>query len=543
MGWNDGDSPGKLGALLVEGRTAEAEALVTALLESLDPERGQPRRVGKAIAEDVLSTLRGFARFDRMLAVGRRLVECGQDDPVIRRQVAQARIETGDLTGAIEDLLALREELEQRRSESAASATELGETLGLLGRSYKQLYVNASPRVVEPRIEDLNRALEHYGRAYRERIGDFLWHGVNYIGLLTRAERVSKGASVYSEKAQAHAEEILKLIEKKERQSGGSLEPWDAANRAEALLALGRNPEAVEAVKAYLETPGMDAFKVQSTRRQFEELWLLNEATYPGKQILPMMVARFAELGGGGAGVNLSRIEAGGLEAVWGETGYKPLRWLLEAVERAGSVARLGRNRLVGIGTGFLIDGAWIDDRWRDRPLLLTNSHVCTSDTEIQRQHRGLRDHRSYKAVFMAARGAGTNPPEIELIEELFTSPPSELDATLLAIGDPPEGVKAPPRAERIPSFSEWTEKRVNIIGHPRSLDTHVSLQDNVLVGIDDRYLHYRTPTDPGSSGSPIFDQDWKLVGIHHSAEPSLKANEGIRLDRILEAVRRQHFA
>jgi V8-like Glu-specific endopeptidase len=59
------------------------------------------------------------------------------------------------------------------------------------------------------------------------------------------------------------------------------------------------------------------------------------------------------------------------------------------------------------------------------------------------------------------------------------------------------------------------------------------------LVSVDERYLHYRTPTDPGSSGSPIFNQKWELVGIHHSASKEKQANEGIRIDRILEDIRK----
>jgi S1-C subfamily serine protease len=414
--------------------------------------------------------------------------------------------------------------------------------LGLIGRAYKQLYVNAQPRAIEPRREDLDRSMQHYGRAYRERLGDYLWHGINFVALLTHAERVERDApNVYSKEAEKHAQDILRAIADKER--NGPLWPWDTANRTEALLALGKTPEAVDACKAYLNTEGLDAFQVQSTRRQFAELWLLNENDYPGSHILPMMTASFAELGGGMAELDLTGVKTQDLEKVWGDTGYKSLEWLLQAVARTRSVARLGPNMFEGWGSGFLVDGSWIDDSWSDRKLLLTNAHVCTNDPEVQAQYPYPKGAEENTATFLGSLGQGAEPIQSKVNEVLWTSPPSELDASLLEIADVPKGAEKAPLAAEIPSFEVWPEKRVNILGHPQGLSLRVSLQDNNLVSVGERYLHYQTPTDPGSSGSPIFNQNWELVGIHHSASKEKQANEGIRLDRILEEIRKTLLA
>jgi hypothetical protein len=55
--------------------------------------------------------------------------------------------------------------------------------------------------------------------------------------------------------------------------------------------------------------------------------------------------------------------------------------------------------------------------------------------------------------------------------------------------------------------------------------------------------LHYRTPTEPGSSGSSVFDQDsWTLLGLHHAGKEDMprlhgtgtyQANEGFLLTAI----------
>jgi V8-like Glu-specific endopeptidase len=83
--------------------------------------------------------------------------------------------------------------------------------------------------------------------------------------------------------------------------------------------------------------------------------------------------------------------------------------------------------------------------------------------------------------------------------------------------------------------------QRAYLIGYPDAASQpQFSLQDNVLLDYDDRLLHYRSPTRKGSSGSPVFDQHWQLLGVHHAGGevmPRLNneggtyaANEGIRI-------------
>jgi hypothetical protein len=61
------------------------------------------------------------------------------------------------------------------------------------------------------------------------------------------------------------------------------------------------------------------------------------------------------------------------------------------------------------------------------------------------------------------------------------------------------------------------------------------------LLACNETLLHYRTPTEPGSSGSPVFEpEDWRVVGLHHRGsatmpridgqEGAYQANEGIAI-------------
>ncbi|ODH02276.1 hypothetical protein A4S05_24955 [Nostoc sp. KVJ20] len=55
------------------------------------------------------------------------------------------------------------------------------------------------------------------------------------------------------------------------------------------------------------------------------------------------------------------------------------------------------------------------------------------------------------------------------------------------------------------------------IIQHPGGHLKKISIQNNFVAYTDNKVLQYTTSTEPGSSGSPVFDDDFQVVGIHHS--------------------------
>ncbi|HJZ74375.1 MAG TPA: serine protease, partial [Vicinamibacterales bacterium] len=89
---------------------------------------------------------------------------------------------------------------------------------------------------------------------------------------------------------------------------------------------------------------------------------------------------------------------------------------------------------------------------------------------------------------------------------------------------------------------------RLYVIGYPASGDLQLSLRDNEMIASNERYLHYRTPTAPGSSGSPVFDESgWSVVALHHAGREKMNrldgkpgvydANEGIAIGAIRRAI------
>src|SRR6185436_19776872 len=100
----------------------------------------------------------------------------------------------------------------------------------------------------------------------------------------------------------------------------------------------------------------------------------------------------------------------------------------------------------------------------------------------------------------------------------VWTSPPAELDATFLTLKKIPE--KAKPLSIHTRAV-DWVKPapppRYYIIGHPDGRDLEIALQDNHLIAYNEHLLHYRTPTEPGNSGSPVFEhEDWRVVALHH---------------------------
>jgi endonuclease G len=60
----------------------------------------------------------------------------------------------------------------------------------------------------------------------------------------------------------------------------------------------------------------------------------------------------------------------------------------------------------------------------------------------------------------------------------------------------------------------------LTIIQHPSGGDKQIALRENQLLKIDTHTLWYRTDTSPGSSGSPVFNDVWQVVALHHSGVP-----------------------
>jgi hypothetical protein len=81
---------------------------------------------------------------------------------------------------------------------------------------------------------------------------------------------------------------------------------------------------------------------------------------------------------------------------------------------------------------------------------------------------------------------------------------------------------------------------RLNIIQHPQGRKKEVVVQQNELTDVHTNIIHYFSDTDYGSSGSPVFNNTWDLMALHHARNNAESANEGIRIDKIVTDLRNE---
>ena len=81
----------------------------------------------------------------------------------------------------------------------------------------------------------------------------------------------------------------------------------------------------------------------------------------------------------------------------------------------------------------------------------------------------------------------------------------------------------------------------VFIIQHPEGGPKMIGLSHNLVRYVNDDVLQYWTDTKAGSSGAPVFNTDWQVVGLHHrwvevpEEEGVAYRNQGQRIERVLE--------
>jgi subtilisin family serine protease len=254
-----------------------------------------------------LATLRKKRQFKSMLAYARAVIASGTDDLRVRRQYGQALIEEGLFEEAFAVLTGVAHEKDRSRDEAF-------EARGLIGRLYKQQYVDAPETARRPDV--LERAIDAYGSVYEED-RECVWHGVNAASLIVRG--CDDGIDpARRPRARALAGSILKTLAEREKKK--PLEVWDCATRVEALLALEQAGDASAALDRYLQHPGMDAFEVSSTYRQFDQVLRLGEK--PERPLLDRLRHAVERI----RGLGMSRLlKEPPLKKAFGERGAVPI--------------------------------------------------------------------------------------------------------------------------------------------------------------------------------------------------------------------------
>jgi endonuclease I len=112
-----------------------------------------------------------------------------------------------------------------------------------------------------------------------------------------------------------------------------------------------------------------------------------------------------------------------------------------------------------------------------------------------------------------------------------LTSPFEELDVTFVAVeptGDDSQELSGFGFNRLVAVADEVLDgESVTIIQHPGGEPKQIALRENRVLKLPntaDRFLYYETDTTPGSSGAPVFNDQWEVVAIHHSGYPEQNA-------------------
>jgi V8-like Glu-specific endopeptidase len=206
-------------------------------------------------------------------------------------------------------------------------------------------------------------------------------------------------------------------------------------------------------------------------------------------------------------------------EKVVGLNNLLRIAWLGRGLELAAPVCRVVTP--TGDGSGFLIAN----------DLLLTNHHVLPDSKSAD----GTTVEFNYQVNW-----AGELEPvrRYKLDSTRYRTSP-ELDYTIVRVTENPGDlfgfVDLAKRNE--PTVNDF----VSIIQHPNGGMKQICFTDNTVSAVFGHLVQYSTDTEPGSSGSPVFNQDWEIVGLHHRggglAGPDGKkyfTNEGILISAVL---------
>ncbi|WP_164833147.1 TRAFs-binding domain-containing protein [Sinorhizobium meliloti] len=499
------------------------------------------------IARKVLDALRQHRHMSALKRLADNLVRLGCQDDLVYRQYSQALIESGEPIAAIEMLQGLVRRV-------TPGAKEWNEAQGLLGRAYKQIYIDACGSKLGMAEGSLEAAIAAYREVF-DSDPTQIWHGVNLVALLARAERDGVNIPDFPRR-DSLIEGLRHEIER--HWSAGTLEAWDYASAAELALAQGDLAGVQRWLKEYLSAADIDAFKIAGTLRQFTEVWGLRADA--GEKGAVVAVLRAALLRSRSGALRLTpqqvqrtaEADVASFEKILGNIGVQTYWWVRTAMDRARSVALIRQPDGRGVGTGFLVRGRDLHEPLGDELFLLTNAHVVSDSPE---QRGALRSDKA-SITFEATAGSDRTARRHRVREIAWNSPPELLDTSLLRFVEPPVGIEPCPVSDSLPVIDE--DQRVYVIGHPLGGELSFSLQDNRLLDHEGPttgkptiagrvLLHYRAPTEPGSSGSPVFSADWDVIGLHHSGadfmsklngkEGTYAANEGIWIRSIKQAI------
>lgn len=200
------------------------------------------------------------------------------------------------------------------------------------------------------------------------------------------------------------------------------------------------------------------------------------------------------------------------LERIIGTTrDFQFVSFLEQAVHSSKSVGRIVIRQggsIAGYGTGFMVS----------RRLMMTNHHVLDTPGVAANSRVEFNFQLDRFGQPLAICSAKLDPSSFFLNDR-------ELDFALVAV----EPIDALRDFGWCPLIRDEGKinigEAINIVQHPKGEMKQVIIRENRLIDLLDLHAHYQADTEPGSSGSPVFNDQWEVVALHHSGVPRTDAD------------------
>ena len=278
---------------------------------------------------------------------------------------------------------------------------------------------------------------------------------------------------------------------------------------------------------------GGDLATTELERLADGDLSVVNDVSLPGRQGVVALLRPQTPAALGGA---LEKMVGGALD-------YVPVAYLDLARLAASTVARVvAADTRRPEGSGSMVSSR----------LFLTNNHVLDS-VDAAKAHLLQFDYE------LDVAGAPKEWSEFRLKPDSFfwTCDDTDLDVTVVAVGEQVSGSRPVTAFGHLP-LSGARDKHaegdfVTIIQHPEGDYKQIALRENRLIGRGKagKTLHYGADTLGGSSGSPVLNDQFELIALHHAGgsvlestlengDPVPDSNEGIRISVIVQRLREE---
>jgi V8-like Glu-specific endopeptidase len=186
-------------------------------------------------------------------------------------------------------------------------------------------------------------------------------------------------------------------------------------------------------------------------------------------------------------------------ERILGVNNLKQIAWLQRGLQVSRSVCRILTPE--GLATGFMVG----------RRLLMTNNHVFPNTSLADKSVAEF----NYQSDF-DGNMEGTCRYKLDTTR-FHTN--TALDYTIVGVS---EGTGKPPLASWGCLFvnanaDPMRGEHVVIVQHPNGGLKQIVVTANQVTGCWQHRLYYTTDTMPGSSGSPVFNDLWEVIAMHHA--------------------------